>query len=511
MSKDYKILQIGIDNWTHHYEIPENMDWYYFCPNSARAIWKMMEMEGIKKFHIILIEDGQYLVDLLPFIHHIEPYTLFYDQDFQTANSAILDLLKKRCAQAVDFSNPQKLLNDLSTSLFGGGYGDKLFPSTIQIHPSFKGSVSYQGFEHVTLDGKFSDSFSQVAHWSYNTMVGEDVPIELWLEYEKQGDCEFRLVIRKIWSGAVDEFFEEEIYSEDDLQQAIVIDNKETSFYITVSIEARGKGKLQLGNLHQRWSRKQFGKFVLGGNILHDSTRDEINYFFHPGDFKPPLAVYFAGYRPAEGFEGYFMMKNLGCPFLLFSDPRLEGGAFYLGSDELENKIKKTIQHYLDYLGFNSKDLILSGLSMGTFPSLYYGAAFEPRGVIVGKPLANVGTIARRGRIEAPGVFNTSFDILRHQTGGVSYQDMENLDRRFWNTFKKANFTQTTFGLSYMKDEDMDSKAYDQLVEHLCYTGAKILSKGTSGRHNDDTDTNVTWFLHFYNMILEAEFGRGYK
>ena len=139
------------------------------------------------------------------------------------------------------------------------------------------------------------------------------------------------------------------------------------------------------------------------------------------------------------------------------------------------------------------------------------GQLFEPRGVIVGKPLANVGTIARRGRIEAPGVFNTSFDILRHQTGGVSYQDMENLDRRFWNTFKKANFTQTTFGLSYMKDEDMDSKAYDQLVEHLCYTGAKILSKGTSGRHNDDTDTNVTWFLHFYNMILEAEFGRGYK
>ena len=511
MSKDYKILQIGIDNWTHHYEIPENMDWYYFCPNSSRAIRKMMEMEGIKKFHIILIEDGQYLVDLLPFIHHIEPYTLFYAHDFKTANSAILDLLKKRCAQAVDFSNPQKLLNELSTSLFGGGYGDKLFPSTIQIHPSFKGSVSYQGFEHVTLDGKFSDSFSQVAHWSYNTMVGEDVPIELWLEYEKQGDCEFRLVIRKIWSGAVDEFFEEEIYSEDDLQQAIVVDNKDTNFYITVSIEARGKGKLKLGNLHQRWSRKQFGKFVLGGNILHDNIRDEINYFFHPGDFKPPLAVYFAGYRPAEGFEGYFMMKNLGCPFLLFSDPRLEGGAFYLGSEELENKVKKTIQHYLDYLGFNSKDLILSGLSMGTFPSLYYGAAFEPRGVIVGKPLANVGTIARRGRIEAPGVFNTSFDILRHQTGGVSYQDMENLDRRFWNTFKKANFTQTTFGLSYMKDEDMDSKAYDQLVEHLCYTGAKILSKGTSGRHNDDTDTNVTWFLHFYNMILEAEFGRGYK
>jgi len=280
----------------------------------------------------------------------------------------------------------------------------------------------------------------------------------------------------------VDEFFEEEIYSEDDLQQAIVIDNKETSFHITVSIEARGKGKLKLGNLHQRWSRKQFGKFVLGGNILHDSIRDEINYFFHPGDFKPPLAVYFAGYRPAEGFEGYFMMKNLGCPFLLFSDPRLEGGAFYLGSEELENKIKETIQYYLDYLGLTSKDLILSGLSMGTFPSLYYGAAFEPRAVIVGKPLANIGTIARRGRLEAPGVFNTGFDVLRHQTGGVSSQHMEDLDQTFWNAFKKASFTQTTFGLSYMKDEDMDS-----------------LNDEISDMEEDGCDVSVTSVLKKYD------------
>ncbi|MFB4007475.1 accessory Sec system protein Asp2, partial [Streptococcus pneumoniae] len=110
MSKDYKILQIGIDNWAHHYEIPENMDWYYFCPNSPLALRKMMEMEEITRFHSILIEDGQYLSDLLPFVHHIEPHTLFYNQDFKTTDLSILDLLKKRCAQSVDFSDPQKLL-----------------------------------------------------------------------------------------------------------------------------------------------------------------------------------------------------------------------------------------------------------------------------------------------------------------------------------------------------------------------------------------------------------------
>ena len=511
MSKDYKILQIGIDNWAHHYDIPENMDWYYFCSNSSLALRKMMEMHDIVNFHAILIEDGQYISDLLPFIHHIEPYTLFYNQEFKTTDLVILDFLKKRCAQAMDFSDPQQLLNDLSTSLFSGGYGDKLFPSSIQIHPSFEGSIAYQGFEHVTLEGHFGDDFQQLAYWSNNFIVNKNLPIELWLEYEKQGNCELRLVIRKIWSGAVDEIFEEILVTENDLEQALVMENKDGDCYLAISVEARGQGILTIGNLHQRWSRKQFGKFVLGGNILHDSKRDEINYFFHPGDFKPPLAVYFSGFRPAEGFEGYWMMKNLGCPFLLFSDPRLEGGAFYLGSQELESKVKQTIQYYLDYLGLTSKDLILSGLSMGTFPSLYYGATFEPRAVIVGKPLANIGTIARRGRLEAPGVFNTSFDVLRHQTGGVSPQHMEDLDQRFWNAFKKADFTQTTFGLSYMKDEDMDSKAYDQLVEHLCYTGAKILSKGTDGRHNDDTDTNVAWFLHFYHMILESDFGRGNK
>ena len=96
MSKDYKILQIGIDNWAHHYEIPENMDWYYFCPNSPLALRKMMEMEGITSFHSILIEDGQYLADLLPFIHHIEPYTLFYNKELKTTDLGILDLLKKK-------------------------------------------------------------------------------------------------------------------------------------------------------------------------------------------------------------------------------------------------------------------------------------------------------------------------------------------------------------------------------------------------------------------------------
>ena len=40
-------------------------------------------------------------------------------------------------------------------------------------------------------------------------------------------------------------------------------------------------------------------------------------YYFNPGDLKPPLAVYFSGYRSAEGFEGRGMM---GAWAVLFAD-----------------------------------------------------------------------------------------------------------------------------------------------------------------------------------------------
>lgn len=507
MEKKYKILQIGPEDWRDALALPAQLDWYHVPPNTPSAIQEIMDENDLDHFHAVILTDGAYLVDLLPFASSLEPYTVFYPEQFTSQDKNIQNLIKQHCMQAMDLTDRQGFVRDLSTSLFEGGYGDKLSPATIRIHPRFQGSVSYQGFEHLELEGDFGKNYTQLASWAYNQSVQAHAPIELWLEYEKTGPVELRLRLRKIPTGSISEISQDILLEEADFASAIIVE-QDYDAYLSISLQARGQGKVNIGNLHQRWSRKQFGKFVLGGNILHDKKREEINYFFHPGDFKPPLAVYFSGYRPAEGFEGYWMMKNLQCPFLLFSDPRLEGGAFYLGTEELEDKIQATIQHYLDYLGLDRSDLILSGLSMGTFPALYYGSHFEPKGIIVGKPLTNLGTIAQRGRLEAPGVFPTSFDVLHLQTGGVSQKDMKDLDQRFWTRFKQADFSQTTFGLSYMKDEDMDSGAYDQLVETLCQTGAKILSKGTAGRHNDDTGTNVAWFIHFYKMILE-EYGRG--
>ena len=38
------------------------------------------------------------------------------------------------------------------------------------------------------------------------------------------------------------------------------------------------------------------------------------------------------------------MMKRMNAPFILIADPRIEGGAFYLGSKNYEQAIRKVIQ-----------------------------------------------------------------------------------------------------------------------------------------------------------------------
>ncbi|MBZ4299170.1 accessory Sec system protein Asp2, partial [Streptococcus pneumoniae] len=128
------------------------------------------------------------------------------------------------------------------------GYGDKLFPPTIQVNPNFTGAISYQGLDYVSLEGEFGQDFAQLAYWAYNIMVQKTLPIELWLEYEKEGNCDFRLVIRKMWSGSVDDFFEEVIVSEKDLEQALFMDSRDGDYFLSISVEARGRGTIKLGN-----------------------------------------------------------------------------------------------------------------------------------------------------------------------------------------------------------------------------------------------------------------------
>lgn len=252
------------------------------------------------------------------------------------------------------------------------------------------------------------------------------------------------------------------------------------------------------------------GRFVLGGERYSDEKKQEFIYYFHPGDMKPPMNVYFSGFRTAEGFEGYGIMKSLKGPFMLIGDPRLEGGGFYIGSPELEAKIVEVIQESLDYLGFEKKDLILSGLSMGTFGALYYASDFDPYAVVIGKPFTNVGDTVAAMKLKRPDEFETSADVLRNVTGGAAEQNIQALNQRFWDKFGQSNFERTTFAIAYMENDDYDGTATAKLIEALSDKGGHIYAKGYEGRHNDNSRAINKWFMRQYVQLLEDGYGRNY-
>ena len=77
-------------------------------------------------------------------------------------------------------------------------------------------------------------------------------------------------------------------------------------------------------------------------------------------------------------------MRGMGCPFLLVAEARLEGGCFYMGSREFEDMLAEAIRSPMEELGFTPDQVILSGLSMGTFGALYYGCDIRPHALILG-------------------------------------------------------------------------------------------------------------------------------
>ena len=245
-----------------------------------------------------------------------------------------------------------------------------------------------------------------------------------------------------------------------------------------------------------------------GGERYVTSNREEAFCYFDPGDLKPPLNVYFSGYKTLEGFEGYFMVKALGCPFLLIAEPRLEGGSFYMGSEEYEQIYVDMIRGHMEELGFTPDQVILSGLSMGTFGALYYGCDIRPHAMIVGKPLASIGNVAANEKHLRPGGFPTSLDILRFQCGGSGQESVEELNEKFWKKFEKTDWGNSKFVVAYMIEDDYDSDAYASMLSHLQSDGVQAYGKGIHGRHNDDTTGIINWFLNQYRKILREDFNR---
>lgn len=502
-----RVLQIGHDDWSASCRLPTDVEWAFV--DAADPTGFDAAMIGQVALTIV---DAPCDLDRLEAIgSRIAPYTLLVSRRLMSEfDASYQPFLTRKVAVYEDLDDRQRIVDEAPRKYFEKPFGQKLEVRKAVISPFHDRESWYEGNACLATTVDRDGDFRQLVMWRENIVYENERPLELWPEYVKDDGCEIELVVQLVQSGTSDVIAFQRRYSEADLAEPILISHP-TSGYLSCSIFARGHGLVKVGPIHYRHSRLGAGDFLPGGKRLVDSRREELFTYFHPGDLKPPLNIYFSGYRPAEGFEGQLMMAGLGHPFLLVTDPRLEGGRFHLGSAELEGQLLQMIRELIDALGFREEDTIFSGLSMGSFGALYYGSRFRAHAIIAGKPIIDLGHVAERGRLVRPRDFFTIFDIVNFWSKTDDAGAPVPLDAFTRGLVERwhgdPGFGETKILMSYMEQDDYDDEAYYTLLGSQTGKPTTVIARGYQGRHDDDNASIVAWFIGQYRRIIDEYAG----
>jgi len=492
-----RILQIGTEDWNLKYKLPENV----------KVKFVDGKVESEKEIYEITVVERNLDFAQAKIVRALSMSYCFFVTDDLQMDDTTRHLYDQRLGQTIRRAGVQAFLDNEVKKYFPGHYGEKFKPANMTISQSFKGSVQWNGQYSVSLEGEYGNQFNQIVMWRNNIPLEKGQGLDFWLEYKKEDGIEILFTVKQFASGSLSDVIDTWEFTEEDLKEPVFIEGKDKG-PIFCSLKARGAGRLDVIALHDRHSRWDKGVFMVGAKRHVTSEREEIFSYFDPGDMRPPLAVYFSGYKTKEGFEGFHMMRKMGCPFLLIAEQRFEGGGFYLGSQEYEKLMVDIIEGYVNKLGFYPDQVILSGISMGTIGSIYYGCDLKPHALILGKPLASLGDIAANERLKRPKGFPTSLDLLEHYGGGMGQENIEALNDRVWNKVRNTDFGHTKFIVSYMFEDDYDNKAYNNILTELNSAGVQVYGKGLHGRHNDNTVGIAAWFKGQYERVLQDDFER---
>ncbi|MCR4611977.1 MAG: accessory Sec system protein Asp2 [Lachnospiraceae bacterium] len=492
------VLQLGKEDWREVYNIPSYAKWTY-----------VKTLEDVpKRPYCLVFLDRVPTKDELKLLRKCTKAYCLYITTTVPIKGEFMEFCISKLANKINEKDIQTFLDNELKYFFAKSYGEKFRNTNLDIALDFKGRVEWHGNCGIELEGDFGEEYSQLMFWRNNIPIAKGQTIEFWMEYEKESGVEIKIVITQFQPGSLSNVIKKWEFDEEQFKHTISVVNDESAGPICVSVHAKGEGKFKIIALHDRFSRKRHGHFIPGGMRKVSSKREEVFFYFDPGDMKPPLNVYFSGYKTKEGFEGYFLMRNMNAPFLLVSESRLEGGGFYMGSEEYESLITNAILEYIDDLDFKPSDVIMSGLSMGTYGALYYSCDVTPHALILGKPLANIGDVALNEKLKRPGGFPTSLDVVKNVFGDANKENAYRLNDKFWDKFNDTDWNNTKFIMSYMIEDDYDSNAYENVISHLKSGGVKVYGKGVHGRHNDNTGAIVGWFSSQFEKILREDFGR---
>lgn len=495
---EIRVLQLGEEDWNRRYELPETME--------LSHVRVFTEAPG-KPYDMVFLDRTPSDGEIGALYRASKAYALFVTDRVEIGGRTAW-LLECRKGKHIASGEIQDFLLREAGYYYPKPYGEKFGSNNLTISRNFSGDVSWNGNHDVALLGDFGEDFRQIAYWRNNVPIRDGRAIDLWLEYRKDESVDILLeATRFAADGSIDHVLERVEYSEADLEDVVRIEGKNS--FVFFALYAKGRGELRIVALHDRHSRGRHGYFLPGGERHVTSEREEVFSYFDPADRKPPLNVFFSGWEMRQGFQGYNMNRDMGCPFLLLSEQRLQGGSFYIGSEEYEGLVADIIRRHMAELGFGPEQVILSGLSMGAYGALYHGCDIRPHALLLMKPLANLGNVAANERLRRPKGFPASLDVLNYLSGDTDETAVRRLNRRFWDRFDAADWGRSKFIVSYMIEDDFEADAYGDLISHLHSSGVQVYGKGIHGRHNDNTRAIVNWFSSQFEKILFEDFGRG--
>lgn len=503
------VLQIGPQNWANQYQIPTEIHWHF-----NTLVSQQKAKNKITQYAAVIITGKNKLPasDWKRLQWLVAPYTVLYLLDVKKdLTPPALAFLKMEAAQAIT-NKPQRIIAHLLSRFFIGQSGIRYLPTDLLITNKRIEEFEYLDAGHLKITLNTHDHWVNIGNYKSNFYVDPYRIFKIWLSLRTLNiKVRLRLYPALVGTdGSVENFEIINIDPHTKKEYQLKMKPDKRVRMISASLEAKGNGAFILGILHWRWSRAGFGDFIAGGRRIVDQVNhDDLAYYLNPGDLKPPLNVYFAGARGLEGFEAYPLFRRMHAPSLLFTDMRLEYGEFYEdASQNVGKQIEEVIKRSLKQLGFTTQQLVVTGISMGTYPALKYGSQLQAHAVIVAKPITNLGYVALRQRLQRPDEFDTIFDIDNQFINHLDESHLEDLDCLFWRRFEKNDLRQSRFFVGYMKNDDYDNQAVNDLKHSKALKRAEqVVYKGYAGRHNDNNAV-TSWFIERVYQVLRNDFKR---
>lgn len=479
---DISVLQIGADDWTTAIDTTR-IDWQYttILDLPTRLAFQK-DPYVLEQTYVVLTDDTLSSTLLSGQISAWPALRIIYFA--KKITPAFQDILDERRAFCVKNTTPEAIQQRLQEDFHFDqiGFSTRFSEQQFIPMPPTGSHFKREGRFSAQFSGDFGTTWQQIG--TLNTFVDDLMPhVEnmVWLDYAQTETVAVQVQFIFYKDNQIQAV---QTLTGDELRQQQAIGGIADYQDYQILIFAKGTGKLDLHVLHQRRSRHGLGTLLPGDERQMTHDQEEVLSYFNPGDRQAPLIVNFSGIRlHVDGFEMRGPLNELGTPYLLFSDVRMQGGAFHIGSETYEQKIVEIIKKAMKTLDLKPEDVILTGYSMGSFPAMYYAADIKPHALVVAKPLISLGTLT--GNAEFPREVNQDWtlDVRRFLAGRMHPDDTDMLDNTLWQHIENVDWSKITVALFTLKQDEYDGQSLPKLLSFFEANKTPLIHVQEEGTH----------------------------